>query len=99
MEKRYIYRVSGYYDMNIGSEEEVIQEIYATEKLAQQRVKQLIEAYKGNGEEYLKSQANEWEEQTDSLFAYADSQWNVNISYKREEVLTDIPKEAPHIDF
>ena len=98
MEKRYIYRVAAYYNMNIGLGEEIIQEVYATEKLAQQRCKELIKMFKEEDEETLISQANEWEEQTDSLFAYADSQWNVNISYKREEVLTEIPK-TPNADF
>ena len=92
METKHIYRVAAYYNMNIGLNEEIIQEVYATEELAQQRCKELIEMYKEDDEETLISQANEWKEETDSLFAYADSQWNVNISYKKEEILTEIPK-------
>lgn len=98
MEKRYIYRVAGYYDMNISSDEEVIQEVYATEKLAQQRVKQLINAYVDNRREELKAESNEWKEDEFSLYAYKDSEWNVDISYKIDEVLTSLPLSA-QIDF
>lgn len=87
--KNYVYRVAAYYDMNIGEPEEIVQEIYATEELAQERVKELISVYKknfGDSTEY----ADEWEETEFNLYAYEDSEWNVEISYHKEEVLTTL---------
>ena len=37
-----IYVVKAFYDMNINAEEEIIVECYATEELAQRRVRQLM---------------------------------------------------------
>lgn len=90
-EPNYIYRVSAYYDMNIGMEEEIVQEIYATEKAAQKRVRQLINTYKSicHTIEDCEPYGGDWDEGEFKLYAYIDSEWNVDISYTKEEVRTD----------
>lgn len=85
--KNYVFRVSALYDMNIDKDEEIVQEIYATEDLAQERVKELIKSYKENfndGQSYCDC----WDEGEYRLYAYMDSEWNVDISYKKEEIRT-----------
>lgn len=85
--KNYVFRVSALYDMNIDKDEEIVQEIYATEDLAQERVKELIKSYKENfndGQSYCDC----WDEGEYRLYAYMDSEWNVDISYTKEEVRT-----------
>ena len=92
MEKQYVYRVQAYYDMNIGSDEEIIQEIYATEELAQKRVRHLIDTYKENSHtiEDCEPYGCDWDEDEYRLYAYMDSEWNVDISYAKEEVRNQI---------
>lgn len=85
--KNYVFRVSALYDMNIDKDEEIIQEIYATEQLAQARCKQLIASYK-EGFKDTQPYADCWEESEYKLYAYMDSEWNVDISYTKEEVRT-----------
>ena len=85
--KNYVFRVSALYDMNIDKDEEIIQEIYATEQLAQARCKQLIASYKA-GFNDAQPYADLWEEDEYKLYAYMDSEWNVDISYVKEEVRT-----------
>lgn len=85
--KNYVFRVSALYDMNIDKDEEIVQEIYATEDLAQERVKELIKSFKENfndGQSYCDC----WDEGEYRLYAYMDSEWNVDISYKKEEIRT-----------
>lgn len=85
--KNYVFRVSALYDMNIDKDEEIVQEIYATEDLAQERVKELIKSYKenfNNGATY----SDCWDEDEYRLYAYMDSEWNVDISYVKEEIRT-----------
>jgi hypothetical protein len=83
--KNYVFRVSALYDMNIDKDEEIIQEIYATEQLAQARCKQLIASYKA-GFNDAQPYADLWEEDECKLYAYMDSEWNVDISYVKEEI-------------
>lgn len=83
------YRVSAYYDMNIGVDEEILIELYATEELAKQRVAQLIKRWK-DGWLYTKKDADEWNEKEDSLYAYKDSEWNVDIYWIPEPVRNKI---------
>ena len=90
MEKQTVYIVNGYYDMNIGTDEEIIQEVYATEELAKQRVRFLIDAYKKGNEEYNDDTADEWWEEEYKLYAYSDSEWNVDIYYEDVEVATTV---------
>lgn len=85
--KNYVFRVSALYDMNIDKDEEIIQEIYATEQLAQARCKQLIASYK-EGFKDTQPYADCWEESEYKLYAYMDSEWNVDISYVKEEIRT-----------
>lgn len=94
-EKQYVYRVAGYYDMNVGSDEEIIQEIYADEKTAQQRVRYLIDTYKENSHaiEDTEPYGGEWDEDEYRLYAYSDSEWNVDIHYTKEEVLTELKNQ------
>ncbi len=91
-EPNYVYRVSAYYDMNISVVEEIIQELYATEELAQKRVRYLIDTYKENSHaiEDCEPYGGEWDEDEYRLYAYMDSEWNVDISYVKEEVKTKI---------
>lgn len=90
-EPNYVYRVSAYYDMDIMTDEEIIQEIYATEELAQKRVRQLIDTYKNvcHAIEDCEPYGGEWDEDEYRLYAYMDSEWNVDISYIKEEVRTN----------
>lgn len=92
MKKQFVYRVSAYYDMNISTDEEIIQEIYATEELAQKRVRQLIDTYKEYNHviEDCEPYGGEWDEDEYRLYAYVDSEWNVDISYVKEEVKTNV---------
>lgn len=83
-----VYRVFGYYDMNIGEDEEILQEIYANENLAKERAKVLIAKWKQNG--YTEQDAETWDEEEFRLYAYCDSNWNVDIGYEVENVLTEI---------
>lgn len=85
--KNYVFRVSALYDMNIDKDEEIIQEIYQTEQLAQARCKQLIASYK-KGFKDTQPYADCWEESEYKLYAYMDSEWNVDISYVKEEIRT-----------
>ena len=90
-EPNYVYRVSAYYDMDIVHGEEIIQEIYATEELAQKRVRYLIDTYKSNSHviEDCEPYGGEWDEDEYHLYAYMNSEWNVDISYAKEEVRTN----------
>lgn len=83
------YRVTAYYDMNIGAEEEILTEIYATEELAKQRVAQLIKRWK-DGWKYTEEDADDWTEKDDSLEAYKDSEWNVDIFWMPEPIRNKI---------
>jgi hypothetical protein len=91
-EPQYVYRVSAYYDMNLMIDEEIIQELYATEELAQKRVRYLIDTYKNECHtiEDCEPYGGEWDEDEYKLYAYMDSEWNVDISYVKEEVKTKI---------
>lgn len=90
-EPNYVYRVSAYYDMDLMKDEEMIQEIYATEELAQKRVRYLIDTYKNNCHaiEDCEPYGGDWDEREYSLYAYMNSEWNVDISYTKEEVRTE----------
>lgn len=90
-EPNYVYRVSAYYDMDLMKDEEMIQEIYATEELAQKRVRYLIDTYKNNCHtiEDCEPYGCGWDEREYSLYAYMNSEWNVDISYTKEEVRTN----------
>ena len=90
-----VYRVSAYYNSGF-TDFESIQEIYSNEELAKKRVKELIASWKQNG--YAKEEADIWGENEYDLCAFCDSEWNVNISYHKEEVLTEIPSQ-PHYDY
>lgn len=95
MKKQFVYRVSAYYDMNLMIDEEIIQELYATEELAQKRVRYLIDTYKNECHtiediEDCEPYGGEWNEDEYHLYAYMDSEWNVEISYVKEEVRTKI---------
>lgn len=91
VEPNYVYRVSAYYNMDIMNGEENIQEIYATEELAQKRVRYLIDTYKNecHAIEDCEPYGGEWDEDEYRLYAYMDSEWNVDISYVKEEVRTE----------
>ena len=90
-EPNYVYRVSAYYDMDIMMDEEIIQELYATEELAQKRVRHLIDTYKNecHAIEDCEPYGGEWDEDEYRLYAYMDSEWNVDISYTKEEIRTE----------
>lgn len=88
VEPQYVYRVYGYYDMNIGEDEQIVQEVYATEELAKSRCKQLIADWKENG--YTKEDSDEWNETDTHLWAYCDSAWNVDIAYIKVKVKTNL---------
>lgn len=92
VEPNYVYRVSAYYDMDIMQDEEIIQEIYATEELAQKRVRYLIDTFKNecHAIEDCEPYGGDWDEHEYSLFAHTDSEWNVDISYTKEEIRTQI---------
>ena len=97
--KNYVFRVAAYYDMELDLGNEIIQEIYATEQLAQARCKQLIASYK-EGFKDAQPYADLWEESEYKLYAYVDSEWNVDISYIKEEVRTRLEHgntETKHI--
>lgn len=90
-----IYVVKAFYDMNVDTDEEIIVEIYATENLAQQRVRQLIDSYKESShtiEDAEPYEGGEWNEKDFSLYAYMDSEWNVDISYEVEFVRTKLDR-------
>lgn len=91
VEPNYVYRVAAYYDMGIMTDEEIIQELYATEELAQKRVRYLIDTYKNecHAIEDCEPYGGEWDEDEYRLYAYVDSEWNVEISYVKEEVRTN----------
>lgn len=93
VEPNYVYRVSAYYNMDIMADEEIIQEIYATEELAQKRVRYLIDTYKNEChaiEDCEPYGGDYWDEDEYRLYAYLRSEWNVDISYTKEEVRTQI---------
>ena len=81
------YRVSAYYDL--GAEDEILIEIYENEELAKQRVAQLINKWK-DGWHYTEEDADEWTEKEDSLYAWKDSEWNVNIFWMPEPIRNKI---------
>ena len=81
-----VYRVSAYYDL--GSEDEILFEVYATEELAKARVAQLIKTYKDNW--HKEEDADEWTEKEDSLYAWKDSDWNVDIFWMPEPIRNNI---------
>lgn len=83
------YRVSAYYDMNVSVEEEILIEIYATEELAKQRVVQLIKKWK-EGWKRTEEDADDWTEKEDSLEAYKDGEWNVDIFWMPEPIRNKI---------
>lgn len=90
VEPNYVYRVSAYYDMDIMMDEEIIQELYATEELAQKRVRYLIDTYKNECHTIEDCGAyGDWNESEYKLYAYMDSEWSVDISYVKEEVRTN----------
>ena len=91
--KNYVFRVAAYYDMELDLGNEIIQEIYATEQLAQARCKQLIATYKA-GFNDAQPYADLWEEDEYKLYAYMDSEWNVDISYTKEEVRTRLEHDT-----
>lgn len=84
-----VYRVSAYYDMNISAEEEILIEVYATEELAKQRVAQLIKKWK-DGWKRTEVDADDWTEKEDSLEAYKDGEWNVDIFWMPEPIRNKI---------
>ena len=92
VEPQYVYRVSAYYDMDIMKDEEIIQEIYATEELAQKRVRHLIDTYKNECHtiEDCEPYDGEWDENEYRLYAWVDSKWNVDIFYVKEEVRNNL---------
>lgn len=92
VEPNYVYRVSAYYDMDIMMDEEIIQELYATEELAQKRVRYLIDTYKNecHAIEDCEPYGGDWDEDEYRLYAYMDSEWNVDIHYVKEEIRTKI---------
>lgn len=83
------YRVTAYYDMNISAEEEILIEVYATEELAKQRVAQLIKQWK-DWWKRTEEDADDWTEKEDSLEAYKDSDWNVDIFWMPEPIRNKI---------
>ena len=83
------YRVSAYYDMNVSVEEEILIEIYETEELAKQRVAQLIKKWK-DGWKRTEDDADDWTEKEDSLEAYKDGEWNVDIFWMPEPIRNKI---------
>lgn len=86
--ENHVYLVSAYYDMNIGTDEEIILEIYANEEDAQRRVAELIGNFKNGSHsiEDCEQYGGEWDESEYRLYAYMDSEWNVDISYKEDVV-------------
>lgn len=87
MEEKFVYRVQGYYDMDICKDEEIVSILYDNEESAKAMVKYLIAEWKKNG--YTKDECDSWDETETSLYAYLDSEWNVDIFYKKQRVLTD----------
>ena len=83
--KKFVWCVNAYYDMNIDKDEEIIHEVYATEQLAQKRVRELIRNFKRDDMSY----ADTWDEGKYRLYAYMDSEWNVDISYTKQEVIQE----------
>lgn len=84
-----VYRVTAYYDVELGCEPEILIEIYATEELAKQRVAQLIKRWK-DGWKRTEEDADDWTEKEDSLEAYKDSEWNVDIFWMPEPIRNKI---------
>ena len=85
-QKNVVYIVNAYIRMNIDTDDEFIQEVYATEELAKERVSQLIDAYKKGNEEYNDDTADEWFEEDYKLYAYSETKWGVEIFYEGVEV-------------
>lgn len=83
------YRVTAYYDVELGHEPEILIEIYATEELAKQRVAQLIKKWK-DGWKRTEEDADDWTEKEDSLEAYKDGEWNVDIFWIPEPIRNKI---------
>lgn len=83
------YRVTAYYDVELGCEPEILIEIYETEELAKARVAQLIKQWK-DGWKRTEDDADDWTEKDDSLEAYKDSEWNVDIFWMPEPIRNKI---------
>jgi len=83
------YRVTAYYDVELGCEPEILIEIYATEKLAKQRVAQLIKKWK-DGWKRTEEDADDWTEKEDSIEAYKNGEWNVDIFWMPEPIRNKI---------
>lgn len=83
------YRVTAYYDVELGCEPETLIEIYETEELAKARVTQLIKQWK-DGWKRTEDDADDWTEKEDSLEAYKDSEWNVDIFWMPEPIRNKI---------
>lgn len=83
------YRVTAYYDVELGCEPEILIEIYATEELAKQRVAQLIKKWK-DGWKRTEDDADDWTEGEDSLCADKDGEWNVDIFWMPEPIRNKI---------
>lgn len=83
-----IYIVHGYYDMNIGVDEEIIIEPYANEDDAKARVRKLIENFKewSHTIDDCEPYGGEWDEEEYRLYAYSDSEWNVDIYYSKTQL-------------
>lgn len=84
MKDNKIFIVNAFYDMNIGEDEEIITEVYASKEMADERCKKLIKDWKENG--YTKDDADEWDEGESSLWAFSDSRWNVSINVTESEI-------------
>lgn len=84
--KNFVYRVQAFYNMDIMQDEELFCLLYDNEEAAKSMVKKLIRDWKLNG--YAKEDADEWNETETKLYAYRDSKWNVDIFYKKQEVLS-----------
>lgn len=83
------YRVTAYYDVEIGYEPEILIEIYSTEELAKQRVAQLIKRWK-DGWKYTEDDADDWTEKEDYLYAYKENKWDVDIFWTPEPIRNKI---------
>ena len=82
----HVYLVRGFYDMNIGGDEEIVIEIYGKEEDARERCMELISNWKDSYPD-AKGRCTDWIESEYSLYAFHDSTWNVDISYCKKTVL------------
>ena len=78
-----VYIVHAYYNMNINQDEEILIEPYSSLEKAQKRVKELIKDFKENLQQ---SYSDCWDEDGNHLYAYMDSEWNVDIGVKEYEL-------------